>query len=269
VSGPATPEQLLAAVYDEGAAAYEQFWAPVLHRHARDLVDGAAGLVARGPLRVVDVATGAGTLLPDLRRLAGEGGLVVAADRSLGMLRRVPGIAPRVQADAAALPLASGSVDVVALVFVLFMLPDARRGVVEAARVLRPGGLLLAATWGSQAGTDADVVVREELEAAGAPDFPPIDRSDADTDSPERLAALLGGAFDEVHTDARPLGASFDARSALAMRTGCGVLGWRYARLDPARRAEVTDRVGRRLAGLPPEAFVDRSEVLLTTARRR
>jgi hypothetical protein len=37
--GPnATPQETLAAVYDSGAAAYEQYWAPVLHRHAVHLV---------------------------------------------------------------------------------------------------------------------------------------------------------------------------------------------------------------------------------------
>jgi hypothetical protein len=31
-----TPQQTLAAMYDEGAAAYEKYWAPMLHRHALD-----------------------------------------------------------------------------------------------------------------------------------------------------------------------------------------------------------------------------------------
>ena len=33
-----TPQQSLAALYDESAAAYDEHWAPALHRHARDLV---------------------------------------------------------------------------------------------------------------------------------------------------------------------------------------------------------------------------------------
>lgn len=267
-AGAPTPEQLMASVYDEGAAAYEEFWAPALHRHARDLV-ALAPAGTTDPRVVVDVATGAGTLLPVLHTLAGEGGTVLALDRSLGMLRRVPVATPRIQADAAALPLANESVDVVVLAFVLFMLPDARRGVVEAARVLRPGGVVLAATWGNQVGTEADAVVREELGAVGAPEFPAIGRSDAETDSPERMAALLAEHFGQIRTESRPLEARFDATSALAMRTGCGLLGWRFSRLDPALRAEVTTRARRRLDALPPEAFVDRSEVLLTMARRR
>jgi ubiquinone/menaquinone biosynthesis C-methylase UbiE len=264
-----TPQQMLATVYDEGAAAYAQYWAPALHRHAVDLVAAVPPPEPSTPRTVVDVATGSGALVPALRDLAGDRGRVLALDRSFGMLHQVPATAPRLQADAAVLPLRSGSVDVLVLAFVLFLLPDARPAVAEAARVLRPGGWLLAATWGTQLGTGADAVVREELDAAGAPPFPALDRSDAMTDSAERMAALLGDDFTEISTWGRPLEARFDRRSSLAMRTGCGVLGWRYARLDPAQREVFSARAVERLESLPSEAFVDRSEVLLTTARRR
>jgi hypothetical protein len=134
--------------------------------------------------------------------------------------------------------------------------------------VLRPGGRLLAATWGSQAGTEADTLIREELDAAGAPAFPELPRSDHLTDSAETMAALLAGAFDEVSTSARPLDARFDAGSALAMRTGCGALGWRFARLGAAAQEDLRTKLAVRLDALGQDALVDRSEVLLTTARR-
>lgn len=266
-----SPQQTLAAMYDHSAAMYEQYWAPALHRHARDLltcVDRPTGV----PWTAVDVAAGAGTLAPALRQLVGPDGLVVAADRSHGMLRRadssLPGL-PRLQADAASLPLADGCADVAVLAFVLFLLPDARAAAAEAARVLRPGGWLLAATWGTQDGTDADAVVREELDAAGAPPFPPLPRSDALTDTAERMAALLGAAgLDDIHTTSRPLDARFDADAALALRLGSGSLGWRFAGLDPRAQRQVRARAAARLGELPAQAFVDRSQVLLTTARR-
>jgi SAM-dependent methyltransferase len=270
VSSHHSPEAALALVYDDGAAAYDEHWAPGLHRHARDLVATIPPLAAGSRRTVVDVAAGAGTLIPVLHGVAGSGGVVLALDRSLGMLRRAPADVPRIQADAARLPLADGSADVVVLAFVLFMLPDARAAVAEAARVLRPDGWLLAATWGTQLESDADVVVREEVEAAGPPPFPELPRSDELTDNAERLATLLEPTgFDDVATTARPLDAAFDADSTLAMGTGFGRLGWRYARLaEPAQRA-VRTRAAARLASLPTEAFIDRSEVLLTTARRR
>ena len=171
-----TPQQILAAVYDEGAAAYEKYWAPVLHRHALDLVNTVTSAAAPAPHIVVDVATGAGTLVPALRGLAGSGGRVIALDRSHGMLRRIPQSVPRVQADAA-----------------------------HCHFVRRPR-----TSW-----------------------------------CPRR-----------------------HARAALALKTGCGVLGWRYRRLDAASQEAVHRRAAERLAALPSEAFIDRSEVLLTTARR-
>jgi ubiquinone/menaquinone biosynthesis C-methylase UbiE len=93
-----TRQQTLAAVYDEGAAAYEKYWAPVLHRHVLDLVNTVTSATAPAPRIVVDVATGAGTLVPALRGLAGSGGRVIALDRSHGMLRRISPSVPRVQA---------------------------------------------------------------------------------------------------------------------------------------------------------------------------
>jgi ubiquinone/menaquinone biosynthesis C-methylase UbiE len=264
MSGP-TPEQALAAVYDEGAAAYDRHWAPALHRHAVALL----APVPRGRRRVVvDVAAGAGTLADDLRDLAGPGGLAVALDRSHGMLCRGPAGLPRVQADAARLPLADAAVDAAVYAFVLFLLPDARRAVAEAARVLRPGGWFLAATYGAQHSSGADRVVRDELDRHGAPEYPELPRSDELTDSPEHMAALLGPDFGELRTRAGALDAVFTPESVLALRTGWGALGWRFARLDPATRDEVRRRAAERLADLPAAEFVDRSEVLLTWARR-
>ena len=263
------PEATLAQMYDESAAAYDEYWAPALHRHARDLlrmVPGSSGAACTA----IDVATGAGTLTPALRELVGPEGLVLALDRSHGMLLRAPRSEPRIQSDAGALPLADATADLVVLAFVLFLLPDARAAVTEAARILRPGGWLLAATWGTQIDTGADVVVREELAAAHAPPFPELPRSDDLTDSADRMASLLGPAgFADVQTTAHPLDAKFDARSALTLRTQSGSLGWRFARLDEGARVAVLQRATDRLAKLPPDEFVDRSEVLLTVARLR
>jgi ubiquinone/menaquinone biosynthesis C-methylase UbiE len=255
-------------MYDESAAVYDRYWAPALHRHARDLL-AAVHRPAHAVWTAVDVAAGAGTLGPALGEMVGPEGLVVAADHSLGMLRRAPAALSRVQADAARLPLAAGCADVAVLAFVLFLLPDARAAAAEAARLLRPGGWLLATTWGRQDGTTADAVVREELDAAGAPPPPALPRSDELTDTPERMAALLSAAgFTEITTTARPLDARFDADAALTLRLGSGSLGWRFARLDDAAQQQVRDRAATRLTQLPAEAFLDRSPVLLTTARR-
>lgn len=261
-------EATLASMYDEGAVAYEQHWAPALHRHALDLMSRLPAPGDGERRVVVDVAVGSGALVPALREAAGRAGRVITLDRSLGMLQRASPAVPRLQSDAARLPLAGGSVDALVAAFVLFLLPDATRAVAEASRVLRSGGWLLAATWGAQTGTRADAIIRAELDRAGAPAFPDLPRSDELTDSAAAMRTLLAHGFTDVTTTSRPLDAQFDAGSALAVRTGCGSAGWRFARLDASARDRVRRRLEQRLADLDGEALLDRSEVLLTVARR-
>lgn len=257
----------VAAVYDASAPAYERHWAPALLRHSRDLL----GLLApaAGPRRFLEVATGTGALLSELVEAAGPGGSVVAVDRSLGMLRRVTAPVPRAQADAVALPVRSASVDVAVAAFVLFLVPDARRAAAELHRVLRPGGELLAATWGEQRPTRADELVQEVLEQAGAPLPEETRRSDDETDSPGAMRELLEGAgLTDVRTESRPLDARFTPAAMIEMRTACGVTGWRFAQLDVAAQDEVRARLAEQYARLDDVAFTDTSEVLLTVARR-
>lgn len=257
----------IAALYDASAPAYEQHWAPALLRHSRDLVRLLAP--ASGPRQVLEVATGTGALLPELVAVAGPGGSVVAVDRSLGMLHRVVAPVPRAQADALALPVRSDCVDVAVAAFVLFLVPDASAAARELNRVLRPGGMVLAATWGEQRPTRADELLREVLEKAGAPEPPETPRSDDATGSPEAMRSLLEGAgFTDVRTTSRPLDARFTPASMLEMRTTCGTSGWRFAQLAVPAQAEVRARLEEQYARLDEEAFTDTSEVLLTTARR-
>jgi SAM-dependent methyltransferase len=153
--------------------------------------------------------------------------------------------------------------------FVLFLLPDARAAVAEGARVLRPGGWLLAATWGKQLDTAADVVITEEVDEAAAPPGPDLVRSDGLTDNADKMRALLEPAgFTDVTTTAKLLDAQFDAASSLRLRTESGILGWRYHRLSSRAQEEMRGRAAARLAALPPAGFLNRSEVLLTIARR-
>jgi hypothetical protein len=111
--------------------------------------------------------------------------------------------------------------------------------------------------------------VTEEVDAAGAPPGPDLPRSDELTESPDRMQGLLEPAgFTDITTTVRPLDAQFDAVSTLSMRTGSGNLGWRYAQLTPSKQIQVRERAAARLSALGPDAFLDRSEVQLTTARR-
>ena len=68
------------------------------------------------------------------------------------------------------------------------------------------------------------------------------------------MAVLLNsGDFDDINTSSRQLAATLDARAALAMEAGCGVLGWRYPRLDPTNQEAVHRRAAERLAAHHPK----------------
>jgi SAM-dependent methyltransferase len=109
---------------------------PSLHARLADLL---VGLDAR---RILDIGCGEGALrsalpVPWRARLVG-------LDASATMLAAHP--PPVVQADAAALPVATGGVDAAVAVDVLDHLVDPTRAIGEAHRVLAPGGVFLAAT---------------------------------------------------------------------------------------------------------------------------
>ena len=92
--------------------------------------------------RVLDLATGTGDLV---EWLAASGARPIGADLACAMLKlaaaRNPG-RPFLQADGAALPIASQSVDAVTCGFALRNFSDLDGVLRECARVLRPGGQL-------------------------------------------------------------------------------------------------------------------------------
>lgn len=87
--------------------------------------------------RILDVGGGTGRAAREL-----DGATVV--DAAGGMLReaRTRGV-DGIQGDAGRLPVREGSVDAVTVVDALHHFPDAAVAVAEAARVLRPGGVLV------------------------------------------------------------------------------------------------------------------------------
>jgi SAM-dependent methyltransferase len=97
------------------------------------------------PRRVLEVGGGEGELAE--RILHELGAEVVAVDQSGRMveIQRAKGIDAHV-GDAVALPFADGEFDVAVAAWMLYHVPDLERAVAELARVLRPGGRLVAVT---------------------------------------------------------------------------------------------------------------------------
>ncbi len=150
--------------------------------------------------RVLDLACGTGDLA-DL--LVARGGRVVGSDLSIGMLANRHGSFPALQADATALPIATGSLDGVVCGYALRNFTDLAASLGEAARVLRPGGRLAVLEVATpEAGVmrlGFEIWFRRCVPAIGALLSDPgayryLPRSTAYLPPPDRLRAMLGDA---------------------------------------------------------------------------
>lgn len=127
--------------YDDAAGWYDRGRGQRYHQLVDDLAVELCARHGRGQ-DIVEVGCGTGRVLA---RLAGFARRAVGVDLSAGMLAhaRSRGLTV-VQGAATALPLASESVDVACSFKVLAHVPDVRGALAEMARVVRPGGWVLA-----------------------------------------------------------------------------------------------------------------------------
>lgn len=145
--------------YDAEADRYDETRGGV--PRAQAAADAVLRLVPPGARTLLDLACGTGLVT---ERLTRPGLRVYGADAAHGMVRkaaqRVPGGV--VLADARRLPLPDASVDAVSAVWLLHLVPFTDAIVAEAARVLRPGGVLIATVDKDAAhdvGSDIDAVL--------------------------------------------------------------------------------------------------------------
>lgn len=131
--------------WDAAALHYEKTAHPFTARFAEDAL--ARVDLVQGS-RILDIAAGTGALALAAAR---KGGQVLATDFSAGMVARIaaagpPGLEARVM-DGQALDLPDASFDAVFSIFGVIMFPNWRKGLSEMARVTRPGGIGVVATW--------------------------------------------------------------------------------------------------------------------------
>ncbi len=131
--------------WDMAAQHYERTAHPFTARFA----EAALARISLGPgSRTLDVAAGTGALALAAAR---TGAQVLASDFSPGMVARIAAagiinVEARVM-DGQALLLPDGAFDAVFSIFGVIMFPDWRKGLAEMARVTRPGGHGVVATW--------------------------------------------------------------------------------------------------------------------------
>ncbi|MEX2969532.1 class I SAM-dependent methyltransferase [Streptomyces sp. C184] len=144
---------------------------------------------------VVDVGCGNGKFIERLRRDRPEMRLL-GLDVSLGILAGVP--RPVAVADAAQLPLVSASVDGALALHMLYHVEDIPAAIKELARVVKPGGVVIASTNSAR-----DKAELDHLWERSAGDVLGVDKGPARISlsarfSLEQAPELLGAAFDKV-----------------------------------------------------------------------
>ena len=259
--------QQLAEIYSSHAQGYATSWGPVIRPIGQRLLQALPWVDAR---HVIDLGTGAGTHLPEIRRLA-RGACVVGVDRAPGMLdlAREQGV-PLVQMDGVDLGFRSTCVDVIVMAFMLFHLDDAVVALKEARRVLRPGGVVGTATWADDPETEASRAWEQELDAHGAWDpLPARPRRDELMNTPEKMTALFSLA--ELRPErvwVERFVHQWDLHGLSLMHSTFGKTKRKLESLNPPARATFLKRVHERLLRLPPEAFIYRAAVVCGLACR-
>jgi SAM-dependent methyltransferase len=248
----------LAATWDAGAG--------LVYGPLADSMVRASPIALNGQF-VLDVGSGTGALA---QAAASGGARVAVADFSPGMLahRRGRGRMPTA-ADARALPFSGGSFDAAMAGFLLNHLPPAPV-LAEMARVVRPGGAVMASTWSAGRPDPVKEAVREVLVAWGwdPPGWYTTMKAEVEPVSghPDRLGAAAGQAgLVEVQAEVieEDLGLR-DPRSVVAYRLAMPHIAPWVAQLDEPSSAEL---VRQSCAAVAPHVPTWRPSVIQLTAR--
>jgi SAM-dependent methyltransferase len=258
---------MLMSQYSAVAPDYDEIWAPLLRPFGLRLLDRVPLAGAR---RVLDLGCGVGRLLPDIEERA-PGATVMGADLTEGMLRQAPRRFARVAMDCTRPAFPAASFDAVISAFMLFHVPQPLVALRCAREVVRPGGAVAIAVWGTGEVFPAMDAWDEELDrldvpldpsAAGGPD------GRVQTDSPQKMAALLADAgFEDVVAESAEWLLQWELGNFLEWRRRMGPSSRRLAQLDPNERETAFARARERVEAMGHAALFHRDEVVLASAR--
>lgn len=244
--------------YDKEAAGYDA------SRGGDARADAAAAaitsLIDAAEYTLVDVACGTGIVTV---RLGGAGRVVLGVDRSPGMAAVAAGRLPGrvVVGDGTGLPLGAATADVVTMVWLLHLIDEraSARAIAEAARVLRPSGLLITTVNKNDAmyaGADDAAVLTDRVR--GMAEVPQTDDFDR--------VVRIGGEHDlapDTETTFTGFGQGITPL-AWRKRLASGYVPW-VSRAGPGRMAELDER----LAALPDQDRARADPVYRLVAFRR
>ncbi|MEY9926842.1 SAM-dependent methyltransferase [Catenulispora sp. GP43] len=241
--------------YDLEAAHYDRTRGGV--DRARAAAGAVLELVPADCAVLVDVACGTG-IVSEL--LTAPGRTVIGVDMAAGMLAlalpRLGGGGRAVRGDATRLPVAAGAADAVTFMWLLHLVDDAvvAAAIAEAARILRPGGVLVTTVDKDAAQFESDSDVGEIMRAARRELAPRA------SDDSERVRELARAAGLEPAGTARYVGHGQGRAPQEWVLRVREQIGW-ARRADPDRVAEIC----RALEALP-EQDVRRTDPEYTVA---
>lgn len=223
-----------------------QIYADEIDRRFTPVVDAVIRRAALQPgEQVLDLGTGTGEVAIKAASLVGPSGRVVGVDISPEMLavahQRVTGLGLRnvefQEGRAEAIPSADGAFDVVLASLSLMYVIDRAAAARECARVLRPGGRLVAAVWAGP--EECDIVLFQQTAGRFAPEPPVPGVGPGALADPAPFVAQLTRAGIEARVETETLGFDFPdfatAWDVLARVT--------TARLSPDRQRDARETV--------------------------